>query len=120
MRAAAGYGESVGFLAFLGWLGGLAFLVGFLLTVALGRSGKGVAAVAVLGLLASGGWIVAVIATAPSEPMHETVKTFGRHVSPLLLPITFLNLLAWFLGVGAGWATRQAPMMGRRSAERSP
>jgi len=85
----------VGFLWFVVWLGLLAFGVAFLLTVVFGSSGRGAAAVAGVGLLAIVIWIGALIVAAPSEPVHESVKAFGRHVSPYLWFIAGLNLLGW-------------------------
>jgi hypothetical protein len=98
----------VDFLWFVALFGVLAFLVGFLLTVTLGSSPRGVAAVAAAGLLVVGTLVGVSIAFAPSEPVHESVESFGRHVSPYLWFYAALNLLGWSTGVAAGWAARQA------------
>ncbi|HXV34867.1 MAG TPA: hypothetical protein VD769_12730 [Gaiellaceae bacterium] len=102
-----------GFFWLLVWSGGLAFSVGLVLAYLVGPSGGRTAVLAAIGLVAILVWIGAVIAMSPTEPVHESVETLGRHVSPYLRLVLALNLLGWGSGVAAGWAARRAALSWR-------
>ncbi len=103
----------MGLLWFGVWFGLIAFLVGFLLTVFFGASVSGASVVAGIGVLVVGVGCIVIVALSPTEPVHESVQAFGRHVSPYLWLFAGLNLLGWWTGVAAGWTFRRTAMRSR-------
>jgi hypothetical protein len=73
--------------------------------------------VAILGPVAIITWVAVGVATAPSEPVHETEEFLGHYVSPYLWFVVVTNALGWYGGLLAGWGTRRAARRTSRAAK---